>query len=176
MAEKQKKNPVEPEVTATEPVVETPVETEPIPDPIETLQKELDECKDHYLRTAAEYENFRKRTAREREGLFADGSACAVRELLSVYDNLERALAQPTEDDAYRKGIELTFTQLVEALERLKVTPISPLGEPFDPNLHNAVMHIEDESVGEETVVEVFQTGFRLGDRIIRHAMVKVAN
>lgn len=166
MAEKENTTPVEEEVEASETVE----------DPCVNLQKELDETKDRYLRLAAEYENFRKRTAREKETLFGDGASHAIAQLLSVYDNLERAVAQPTEDEAYKKGVDLTFTQFKETLDSMKVTLISPLGEPFDPNFHNAVMHVEDESLGENVVAEVFQTGFRMGDRVIRYAIVKVAN
>ncbi len=165
MSEKENTTPVE-EVEAAETAE----------DPCAKLQKELDETKDRYLRLAAEYENFRKRTAREKETLFGDGSSHAIAQLLSVYDNLERAVSQPTEDEAYKKGVELTFTQFKETLSGMKVELISPLGEPFDPNFHNAVMHVEDESLGENVVAEVFQTGFRMGDRVIRYAIVKVAN
>ena len=166
MAEKETTTPIEEETAAPE-VKE---------DPCEALQKELDESKDRYLRLAAEYENFRKRTAREKEALFNDGSSHAISRLLSVYDNLERAVGQETEDEAYKKGVELTFTQFNEVLEGMGITRISPLGETFDPNFHNAVMHVEDETLGENTVAEVFQPGFRMGDRVIRFAIVKVAN
>jgi len=166
MAEKETTTPIEEETV-------TPEVTE---DPCEKLQKELEESKDRYLRLAAEYENFRKRTAREKETLFKDGSSHAISQLLSVYDNLERAVGQETEDEAYKKGVELTFTQFNEVLEGMGITRICPLGEIFDPNFHNAVMHVEDEALGENTVVEVFQPGFRMGDRVIRFAIVKVAN
>lgn len=169
MAEKETTAPVEEEVLTEEPAAEEV-------DPCAALQAELNEAKDRYLRLAAEYENFRKRTAREKETLFNDGSSHAISQLLSVYDNLERAVNQPTEDEAYKKGVELTFTQLQEVLSGMNVTLISPLGEAFDPNFHNAVMHVEDESFGENIVAEVFQPGFRMGDRVIRFAMVKVAN
>lgn len=151
-------------------------ETANAEDPCAKLQQELDETKDRYLRLAAEYENFRKRTAREKETLFKDGSSHAIAQLLSVYDNLERAVNQPTDDEAYKKGVELTFTQLKETLDGMGVSLIAPLGEVFDPNFHNAVMHVEDDTLGENVVAEVFQTGFRMGDRVIRYAIVKVAN
>ena len=167
MAEKETTTPIEEETVTQEPANE---------DPCEKLQKELEESKDRYLRLAAEYENFRKRTAREKETLFKDGSSHAISQLLSVYDNQERAMGQETSDEAYKKGVELTFTQFNEVLEGMGITRISPLGETFDPNLHNAVMHVEDETLGENTVAEVFQPGFRMGDRVIRFAIVKVAN
>lgn len=141
------------------------------------LQARLDEQKESYLRMAAEYENFRKRSARERESTYADAVSYAVRALLPTYDNLTRALAQPTTDEAYQKGITLTLTQLVEALEGLQVKLIDDApGVAFDPNLHNAVMHIDDDTLGENVIAETFQRGFLLGDKVIRHSMVKVAN
>ena len=167
MAEKETTTPIEEETEVLEPAAE---------DPCEKLQTELEESKDRYLRLAAEYENFRKRTAREKETLFKDGSSHAISQLLAVYDNLERAAGQETSDEAYKKGVDLTLTQFNEVLESMGVTRISPLGEPFDPNFHNAVMHVEDETLGENTVAEVFQPGFRMGDRVIRFAIVKVAN
>lgn len=143
---------------------------------LDALREELESCKDQRLRLAAEYDNYRKRTAREREGLFTDATVMTIAEFLTVYDNLERALATPTQDDAYRKGIELTFAQLCETLQKLKVEEINPEGKKFDPNLHNAVMHVEDDALEEGTVAEVFQKGFQLNGKVIRHAMVKVAN
>lgn len=143
---------------------------------LDALQAELAECKDQRLRLAAEYDNYRKRTARERDGLYADATAMTVGEFLSVYDNLERALSTPTEDAAYRKGIEMIYVELCETMKKLKVEEINPNGEKFDPLLHNAVMHVEDEALEENAVAEVFQKGFKIGDKVIRHAMVKVAN
>ena len=142
----------------------------------DALERELCEAKDARLRLAAEYDNYRKRTGREREMLFADATAMTVSEFLSVYDNLERALATPTEDTAYRKGVEMISAEFNEVMKKLRVEEIDPQGESFDPNLHNAVMHTEDEAFGENTVAEVFQKGFKIGDKVIRHAMVKVAN
>ena len=138
--------------------------------------KECEELRDRYMRTAAEYDNFRKRTARERETIYSDAANQTISEFLIVYDNLERALETKTEDEAFFKGVEMIFAGLCETLEKLKVEVINPQNEPFDPQFHNAVMHIEDESIEENTVVEVFQKGFRRGDRVIRHAIVKVAN
>lgn len=142
----------------------------------EELQKQLKQQQDDYLRLAAEYDNFRKRSQKEREALYTDVRAETVGKFLPVYDNLARALASQTEDAAYKKGVEMTMAGLKEVLEKLGVTAFGQPGETFDPNCHNAVMHTEDESQGESTVVEVFQEGFRIGEKIIRFAMVKVAN
>ena len=128
------------------------------------------------LRTMAEYDNFRKRSQREKDSLYTDARAETVEKFLPVYDNLERALKQETVDEAFKKGVEMTMTQLTGVFEKLGVTVYGEAGESFDPAEHNAVMHCEDESAGENTIVEVFQKGFRVGDKIIRFAMVKVAN
>ena len=158
----------------------TPVETaaeEVIESAENALQKQYDELNERYLRMAAEYDNFRKRSQREREAVHGDAVAYAVTELLITADNLSRALAQPTADAEYKKGVELTFTQLMTSFEKLGVTPIEDApGTPFDPNLHNAVMHIDDEELGENVIAEVFQKGYRMGEKIIRYSMVKVAN
>ena len=143
---------------------------------LEKAAKELADAKETLLRTAAEYDNFRKRTAKEKEAIWNDAKADAALAFLPVYDNLERALKQETADEAYKKGVEMTMNQLKTVLEKLGITEIEALGQPFDPALHNAVMHIEDENFGENTVAEVFQAGFRLGDKVVRFAMVKVAN
>ena len=131
---------------------------------------------DSYLRLAADYDNFRKRTAKEKEQLYGNGKADAVEKLLPVYDNLERALHQPTEDAAYKKGVEMTMTQLVTILNSLGVEIFGEAGDAFDPNIHNAVMHTEDDSAAENTITQVFQKGFKLGEKIVRFAMVQVAN
>ena len=132
--------------------------------------------RDAHLRLAAEYDNFRKRTVKEKEASYGNGKADAVAKLLPVYDNLERALNQPTEDAAYKKGVEMTMNELVKIFTNLGVEIFGAPGDAFDPNIHNAVMHTEDDSVGENTVVQVFQKGFKLGDKVIRFAMVQVAN
>ena len=131
---------------------------------------------DAYLRLLAEYDNYRKRSQREKDSLYADIKADTLLKFLPVYDNLVRALNQPTEDEAYRKGIEMIMTQFCATMEKLGVEKIESLGKTFDPSLHNAVMHVDDETKGENEIVEVFQEGFRLGDKVIRFAMVKVAN
>lgn len=144
---------------------------------LSALQAQYDELNDRYLRMAAEYDNFRKRSRAERDSVHAEAVAYAVKALLATVDNLSRALAQPTEDAAYKQGIEMTYNQMMEGFQSLGVTEIvSEPGTVFDPNLHNAVMHIDDDSFGENVIAEVFQKGFQLGDKVIRHAMVKVAN
>lgn len=139
-------------------------------------KEELAAEHDRYLRVLAEYDNFRKRSAKERESIYADVRAETVKKFLPVYDNLVRALAQSTEDEAYRKGVEMIMTQFESVLKALGVTALDSVGKEFDPGLHNAVMHVEDASVGEGIVVEEFEKGFKLGDKVIRFSMVKVAN
>ena len=153
---------------ATEVVEETPVVNE--------WEEKYNAERDAHLRVAAEFDNFRKRTIKEKEASYGNGKADAVEKLLPVYDNLERALNQPTEDEAYKKGVEMTMTQLVGIFSGLGVEIFGNVGEEFDPNFHNAVMHTEDESLGENVISQVFQKGFKLGDKIIRFAMVQVAN
>ena len=146
------------------------------PTPEEALQASLREQEDKYLRLLAEYDNYRKRSQKEKENAWTTAKADTAKEFLPVYDNLERALKQETTDEAYAKGVQMIMTQLKTVLEKLGIEEIPALGETFDPNFHNAVMHMEDDSLGENTVAEVFQTGFKIGDKVIRHAMVKVAN
>lgn len=141
-----------------------------------TANDRIAEANDKYLRLMAEYDNFRKRSQKERESLYADIKADTAAKFLPVYDNLVRALTQSTEDEAYRKGVEMIMTQFEETLKKLGVTEIESVGQKFDPNLHNAVMHVDDDAKGENEIVEEFQKGFMLGDKVIRFAMVKVAN
>ena len=131
---------------------------------------------DSYLRLAADYDNFRKRTIKEKEQSYGNGKADAIEKLLPVYDNLERALNQPTQDEAYKKGVEMTMNQLVNIFTGLGVEIFGNVGDVFDPNIHNAVMHTESDEVPENTITMVFQKGFKLGDKIVRFAMVQVAN
>ena len=131
---------------------------------------------DRYLRLAAEYDNYRKRSQRERDSIFNDVRSDTVTKFLPVYDNLVRALEQSTADEAYRKGVEMIMTQFKDILSRLGVTEIESVGKTFDPALHNAVMHDTDESQGENIIVQELQKGFKLGDKVIRFAMVKVVN
>ena len=142
----------------------------------EALEKDKAALNDKYLRICAEYDNFRRRSQKEKDGLFGDIKANTVQQFLPVYDNLERALKQGTEDEAYRKGVEMIMTQFANTLEKLGVKKIESLGQTFDPKLHNAVMHVDDEEQGENVIVDVFQEGFMLGEKVIRFAMVKVAN
>ena len=143
---------------------------------IAALEKEKADLNDKFLRICAEYDNFRKRSQKEKDALYGDIKANTVTQFLPVYDNLERALKQNTEDEAYKKGVEMIMTQFCSTLEKLGVTEIECLGEKFDPAMHNAVMHVDDEEKGENEIVEVFQKGFKLGEKVIRFAMVKVAN
>ena len=172
MAKKEKElneTPVEETVEeVAEETVETP-ETNP-------WEEKYNAERDAHLRVAAEYDNFRKRTVKEKEASYGNGKADAVAKILPVYDNLERALNQPTEDAAYKKGVELTMNELVKILTGLGIEIFGNVGDSFDPNLHNAVMHIESEELEENTISAVFQKGFKLGDKVVRFAMVQVAN
>ena len=132
--------------------------------------------RDAHLRVAAEYDNFRKRTVKEKEASYGNGKADAVAKMLPVYDNLERALNQPTEDAAYKKGVEMTMNELVKIFTALGVEIFGNVGDEFDPNLHNAVMHVDSEELGENVIAQVFQKGFRVGEKVVRFAMVQVAN
>ena len=143
---------------------------------LEALRQQLAGEQDKYLRLAAEYDNYRKRSQKEKDSLYADIKSDTVAKFLPVYDNLVRALAQSTEDEAYRRGVEMIMTQFNTTLEKLGATKIECLGKKFDPSLHNAVMHVEDEEKSENEIVEVFQDGFMMGEKVIRFAMVKVAN
>ena len=164
-----------PEETAAVPEEQEPQEApqEPEKNPFE---EKYNQEHDSYLRLAAEFDNFRKRTVKEKEQSYGNGKADAIVKLLPIYDNLERALNQPTEDAAYKKGVELTMNELVKIFTGLGVEIFGAVGDGFDPNLHNAVMHMEDESLGENVIAQVFQKGFKVGDKIVRFAMVQVAN
>ncbi|WP_315070980.1 nucleotide exchange factor GrpE [uncultured Clostridium sp.] len=139
------------------------------------LQEELDNTKDRLLRLTAEYDNYRKRTSKEKEGIYSDAYVDVLKEIIPVLDNLERAIAADGSIDDLKKGIEMTIKGCKDAFAKLGVEEIDASGE-FDPNLHNAVMHIEDENLGKNIVAEVFQKGYKKDDKIIRHTMVKVAN
>ena len=171
MSKKNKHAPEEQEAVKT-PVNEEEQKTE-TENPAE---KQLAEEKDKYLRLAAEYDNFRKRSQKEREALYTEIKAETVGKFLPVFDNLQRALDQETVDEAYKKGVEMTMTGLREIMTSLGVTEFGEAGDPFDPTMHNAVMHCEDETLGENVIAEVFQKGFRVGEKVVRFAMVKVAN
>ena len=167
---KKKEQPVEEEV------VETPQVQEEETPAVDPWEEKYNAEHDSYLRLAADYDNFRKRTVKEKEASYGNGRADTIGKLLPIYDNLERALNQPTEDAAYKKGVEMTMNELVKIFTGLGVEIFGNVGDGFDPNLHNAVMHIDDESLEENTITQVFQKGFKIGDKVIRFAMVQVAN
>ena len=153
----------------------TPVE-ESAAAPEENYKDKYEQEHNNFLRLAAEYDNFRKRSQKEKDMSYTNGKADTVAKLLPVYDNLERAMNQETSDAAYKKGVELTMQGLVKTFTDLGVEVFGEVGEEFDPNLHNAVMHIESEDLGENTISQVFQKGFKTGEKVIRFAMVQVAN
>ena len=169
MAKKEK----EMNETPVEEIAEEVVEETPEVNPWE---EKYNAERDAHLRVAAEYDNFRKRTVKEKEASYGNGKADAVAKMLPVYDNLERALNQPTEDAAYKKGVEMTMNELVKIFTNLGVEIFGNVGDAFDPNLHNAVMHVENEELGENTIAQVFQKGFKIGEKVVRFAMVQVAN
>ena len=169
MAEMEKEINETPAEETVEEVIEETVEVNP-------WEEKYNAERDSHLRLAAEYDNFRKRTVKEKEASYGNGKADAVAKMLPVYDNLERALNQPTEDAAYKKGVELTMNELVKIFTSLGVEVFGEIGDAFDPNLHNAVMHIESEELEENTISQVFQKGFKIGDKVVRFAMVQVAN
>lgn len=156
-------------------VEETPAEEVEINE-LEEAQKRADELNDRLLRTMAEYDNYRKRTQKEKESIYPDAISFAVQTILPVIDNFEIALKSECADENFKKGMEMIFNQMTESLKSLNVTEINPEGKPFDPEEHNAVMHVDDDSVEENTVVEVLRKGYKLGEKVIRFAMVKVAN
>ena len=144
---------------------------------MEGLAGQLAALNDQHLRLMAEYDNYRKRTQKEKESIYQDAKADTIQKFLEVYDNLERAVSQEgDEDNVHKKGMTMIFHELEGILSKLGVTVVDPVGEPFDPEKHNAVLHIEDENLGENVVSQVFQKGFLLGEKVIRHATVQVAN
>ena len=155
----------QPETEAVEEVVE-----------VNPFEEKYNAEHDAHLRLAAEYDNFRKRTIKEKDAAYGNGKAGAVEKLLPVYDNLERAVNQPCTDEAYKKGVEMTMTELVNIFTGLGVEIFGNVGDEFDPNIHNAVMHVDNEELGENTISMVFQKGFKIGDKVVRFAMVQVAN
>ncbi len=178
----KEKKPVDPtpeQETVQAPETEIAVEetiVDPVVQELEKTKNELAAEHDKLLRLAAEFDNYRSRTTREKDRIYTDAKAEVTEKFLPVYDNLARALAVETADEAYKKGVEMTMTGLLEILGKLNVEVYGEAGEPFDPEIHNAVMHVEDESIEESTIVEVFQKGFRMPDKVVRFAMVKVAN
>ena len=143
----------------------------------ELAVKQLESVKDQFVRLTAEYDNYRKRTTKEKDNIYQDAKGDTIKAFLAVYDNLERAAAaEGGEDSPHKKGLEMIFHQYQDILKKLDVTEIEAKGQPFDPERMEAVMHIEDENFGENEVTQVFQAGFMLGDKVIRHAIVQVAN
>ena len=172
-----------PEEAPKQPEAEAGKETPKEQTPEQPKQPETNPWEEKYnsehdarLRLAAEYDNFRKRTSKEKEQSYGNGKADAVTKMLPIYDNLERALNQPTEDAAYKKGVEMTMTELMKIFTGLGVEVFGQVGDVFDPNLHNAVMHLDSEEHDENVITQVFQKGFKMGDKIVRFAMVQVAN
>lgn len=189
MSEKEKKNaPQEEQPQAnttpeTEQAAEETVEEETFTvtreqmEQMEQLAKMVSDASDKYLRLAAEYDNYRKRTTKEKDGIYQDAKGDTIKTFLAVYDNLERAAAaEGGEDDPHKKGLEMIFHQFKELLAKEGVKEIEAKGKEFDPELMDAVMHIEDESLGENVVAQVFQAGFELNGKVLRHAIVQVAN
>ena len=176
MPKKDKEKKETPVEEVTEETVETPVEETPEVTEVNPFEEKYHAEHDAYLRLAAEYDNFRKRTIKEKEASYGNGKADAVAKMLPVYDNLERALNQETSDAAYKKGVEMTMAELVKIFTSLGVEIFGDVGDAFDPNLHNAVMHIENEELEENSISAVFQKGFKIGDKVVRFAMVQVAN
>ena len=173
MAKKEKEMKETPVEEVTEEVIEETVEETPEVNPWE---EKYNAERDAHLRCAAEYDNFRKRTIKEKEASYGNGKADAVAKMLPIYDNLERALNQETSDAAYKKGVEMTMNELLKIFGTLGVEVFGNVGDAFDPNLHNAVMHIENEELEENSISAVFQKGFKIGDKVVRFAMVQVAN
>ena len=169
MAKKEKKE------TPVEEVVEETVAQEAAAE-VNPFEEKYNQEHDAYLRLAAEFDNFRKRTIKEKEASYGNGKADAVAKMLPVYDNLERALNQETSDAAYKQGVEMTMNELVKIFTSMNVEIFGSVGDEFDPNLHNAVMHTENPDLGENTISMVFQKGFKIGDKVVRFAMVQVAN
>ena len=176
--EPQQEIPLTPDAPAAEEVAEV-ADAQPAPqeDKAAALETELAAAKEAHIRTLAEYDNYRKRSTREKQALYGDAKAAALGELLPVLDNFERALAAPDADaESLKKGMEMIFTGFRETLKKLGVEAFGEPGDPFDPNIHNAVMHLEDDALGENVIAAVFSKGYKLGDRILRPAMVQVAN
>ena len=173
MAKKDKEQKETPVEEVTEEVIEETVEETP---EVNHWEEKYNAERDAHLRCAAEYDNFRKRTVKEKEASYGNGKADAVAKMLPVYDNLERALQQETADAAFKKGVEMTMTELQKIFTSLGVEIFGNVGDTFDPNLHNAVMHIENEELPENSLAAVFQKGFKIGDKVVRFAMVQVAN
>ena len=176
MAKKEKKQEVPAEETVETPETqETAPETPEVPE-VNPWEEKYNAEHDSFLRLAADYDNFRKRTLKEKEASYGNGKADAIEKILPIYDNLERAMNQACTDEAYKKGVEMTMNELLKIFGNLGVEIFGQVGEEFNPEFHNAVMHTEDESLGENVISQVFLKGFKLGDKVVRFAMVQVAN
>ena len=173
--DKKEKENVTEEVIEETAEVQEEMPAEEVPE-VNPFEEKYNAEHDAHLRLAAEYDNFRKRTIKEKEASYGNGKADAVAKMLPVYDNLERALNQETADTAFKKGVEMTMAELVKIFTALGVEIFGNVGDQFDPNLHNAVMHIENEELEENSIAAVFQKGFKIGDKVVRFAMVQVAN
>ena len=176
MAKKDKEKNEIPAEEVTEEVIEETAEETVETSEVNPWEEKYNAERDAHLRCAAEYDNFRKRTVKEKEASYGNGKADAVAKMLPIYDNLERALQQETSDAAYKKGVEMTMNELLKIFASLNVEVFGNVGDEFDPNLHNAVMHIENEELPENSLAAVFQKGFKIGDKVVRFAMVQVAN
>ena len=166
-------------VTQTEEQQEVPAEKtelETVKEELEALKAEKDELYDKYLRTLAEYDNFRKRSQREKDAIYGDATTEAVKKLLPVLDSFERALNYECKDEEFKKGISLIQNTLKEVFDSIGVKEIPDVGEQFDPNLHEAVMHTEDPAYGENVITDCYRKGYTLNDKVIRFSMVIVAN
>ncbi|WP_312645015.1 nucleotide exchange factor GrpE [Hydrogenoanaerobacterium sp.] len=169
-AEEAKVEDVATEETAAQPAVEQEISE------ADLLKKQMEELNDKLMRTLAEYDNYRKRSQKERLEIYPEAVAQTVSKFLPVLDNFDRAMESECEDSEFKKGVDMIFTSFKECLKALNVEEIEAEGKEFDPNLHNAVMHLEDENLGENTIAAVFQKGYKMGDKVLRHAMVQVAN
>ena len=176
MAKAKKEEPLQEEIKAEESTAqETAVDENA--EKISELEKELAASKEAHIRTLAEYDNYRKRSTKEKEGIYADAKAVCMTELLGVVDNFERALdVRDSDFESYKKGIEIIYTNLTETFKKLGVEAFGEAGEEFDPNFHNGVMHVDDPELADNVIAEVFSKGYKLGDKVLRPAMVKVAN
>ncbi len=176
MAKAKKEEPQQEEIKAEE-VVSEETATDEKAEKIAELEKELAASKEAHIRTLAEYDNYRKRSTKEKEGIYTDAKAVCMTELLGIVDNFERALDVKDSDlESYKKGVEIIYTNLMDTFKKLGVEAFGEKGEEFDPNFHNGVMHVDDPELAENVIADVFSKGYKLGDRVLRPAMVKVAN
>lgn len=151
-------------------------EEEGITEKNEELEKQLSDANDKYLRLCAEYDNYRKRTTREKTEAYGDATAKCIGEILPILDSFERAIDAECTDEAFKNGMQMIYNQFLDVLKKIGVEEMEAMGKEFDPNIHNAIKQIDDENFDENTICEVFQKGYKLGDRVIRHAVVAVAN